>query len=335
VPIAAPPRSTERRAAAQDETARAAEAHIAQAEEADEIPGLPHQPRSQFRRAKAFNHLWVFMQEQLRRRRLATRRVRGPPPKSTILWAQGAGQQRPAGHMSACKVRLATDLGTPVSAAISCCPNPRAAGWSVTTGRGDHQPFSILLLMPALLAAREMAHRGEAPKAHRRPHTVAPAGTPEVSPARGTSASAAAPALQQEQPVATPNDERNQRMPRAPRRPQRRRRPTRLRTSGPTFPVRVVREPIKRVREEDPTDRNGTTSERTDPRKRKSSKNAFAEASDIVGTCRSEIAVGAKHWRMLSVAVGLQQSGSGCGARGMGSALGRAPRPGTVRGGWR
>lgn len=68
------------------------------------------------------------------------------------------------GHISACRVRLATDLGTPVRAAISCCPNPRAAGWSVTTGRGDHQPFSILLLMPALLAAGEMARRGEAPK---------------------------------------------------------------------------------------------------------------------------------------------------------------------------
>ncbi len=68
------------------------------------------------------------------------------------------------GTISACRVRLATDLGTPVKAAINCCPKPRAAGWSVTTGRGDHQPFSILLLMPALLAAREMAPRGEAPK---------------------------------------------------------------------------------------------------------------------------------------------------------------------------
>jgi hypothetical protein len=221
-------------------------------------------PRWQFRWAKAFNDLWAFMQEQLRRRRLPTRRGRGPPPTSTILWARGAGQQRPAGHIVACKVRFAPDLGTPVRAAISCCPNPRAAGWSVTAGRGDHQPFSILLLTPALLAAREMARRGEAPKptANRTPRLRRERLRCPLQ--RGTSASAAAPAHQREQPVGASRDERNQQMPRAPKRTRRRRRQMRLRTSGPTFPVRVVREPIDRVEEESPSDRNGAAAERTD-----------------------------------------------------------------------
>ncbi len=252
------------RDAIRDETARTPEAHIAPAEEADEIRVLPHKPRWQFRWAKAFNDLWAFMQEQLRHRRPPTRRVRGPPPKSTILWARGAGQQRPAGHISACRVRLATDLGTPVRAAISCCPKPRAAGWSVTTGRGDHQPFSILLLSPALLAAREMARRGEAPKltADRTPRLRRE--RLRCPPSRGTSASAAAPALQQEQPVAMSSHERSERMPRAPRRKRRRHRPIRLRTSGPTFPVRVIRAATDRGGEEAPTDREDATHERTD-----------------------------------------------------------------------
>jgi hypothetical protein len=59
-------------------------------------------------------------------------------------------------------------------------------------------------------------------------------------------------------------DERKRRMPRAPKRTRRRRRQMRLRTSGPTFPVRVVREPIDRVEEESPSDRNGAAAERTD-----------------------------------------------------------------------
>ena len=86
--ITARARSTEWRAvrdAIRDETARTPEAHIAPAEEADEIRVLPHRPRWQFRWAKAFNDRWAFMQEQLRHRRPPTRRVRGPPPKSTIL----------------------------------------------------------------------------------------------------------------------------------------------------------------------------------------------------------------------------------------------------------
>ncbi len=165
------------------------------------------------------------------------------------------GTARTFGTNICLQVRLATDSMTPVRAAISCRPIPRATGWSVTAGRGDHHPFSILLLTPALLVAMRNGLRRRGTEANRRPHTAAPAGTPEVSPQRGTSASAAAPALQQEQPVANGQPkEGNNAMARAPRRRRHgRRRGVWFRRKVPTFPVRVIRRSIEGVGE-------GTTS---------------------------------------------------------------------------
>ncbi len=146
-------------------------------------------------------------------------------------------------------------LKTPVRAAspkLPKSPSSRMVG-------NDRPGRPSTILDPAADARPARRQRNGSPRrgteAHRRPHTAAPAGTPEVSPQRGTSASAAAPALQQEQPVANGQPkEGNNAMARAPRRRRHhRRRGVWFRRKVPTFPVRVMRRSIEGVGE-------GTTS---------------------------------------------------------------------------
>jgi len=187
---------------------------------------------------------------------------------------------------------------TPVTAADSCCSNPRAVGWSVTADRGDHSP----LLDPTADArpVRRMRNGSTRRSTERpdQPHTAAPAGTHRGDLAKGHLCPPTAPASNgnQHSPYKTERDDAHG---------------TTTETKG------------KRKRDNTVAPNANTNLPCSHHRRLQQTYTIDMRSTMRLRRVRSfPVCTSRKHWQRLRVAIGLQHSQTATGARTVSGALG-------------